>query len=156
MVTVQLHSEDDTRSLARCLATRVAAPGDVIGLVGALGAGKTFFVREFAAALGTKDPVSSPTFVLAQEYRCPGDLLVLHWDLYRLGCAPDELLGATGDIKAIALVEWIDRDQEYASGADLLLTFSKGGSATARQVQLSGRHAVTARQLLGEFGLAVS
>jgi tRNA threonylcarbamoyladenosine biosynthesis protein TsaE len=152
MFTIILHSQDDTRNLARCIATRVAGAGDVIGLVGPLGVGKTFFVREFTAALGSPDPVSSPTFVLAQEYRCAENLLVLHWDLYRLGCAPDELLGATGDVESIALVEWIDRDEEYSSRADLLISFARNGTDDARLVQFSGRHAVLVRQTVGECG----
>jgi tRNA threonylcarbamoyladenosine biosynthesis protein TsaE len=82
------------------------APGDVVSLVGELGAGKTVFVRGVARGLGC-DGVSSPSFLIVQEYRgkCP----VFHCDFYRLRTMRDledigweEYLGDMG----IALIEW--------------------------------------------------
>src|SRR5439155_7242678 len=72
-----------TERAARRLA-RLVEPGDVIGLVGELGAGKTLFVKGLAAGLGL-DPryVSSPTFTLIQSYS-GGRLPLHHVDLYRL------------------------------------------------------------------------
>ena len=57
-------------------------PGDLLLLVGDLGAGKTTFAQGFALALGIEEPVTSPTFTLARTY--PGRLRMHHVDVYRL------------------------------------------------------------------------
>jgi tRNA threonylcarbamoyladenosine biosynthesis protein TsaE len=77
------HSELETVALGRELGATLTA-GDVVLLVGDLGAGKTAFVRGLAEGLGVdRDEVSSPTFTLVQEYR-GGRLPLFHVDLYRL------------------------------------------------------------------------
>ena len=75
----------ETRALAARLAA-AARPGDLLCLVGDLGAGKTQFAKGFAAGLGISDTVSSPTFVLMAEYA--GRLPLFHLDLYRLATRP--------------------------------------------------------------------
>jgi tRNA threonylcarbamoyladenosine biosynthesis protein TsaE len=95
---------------------RLAPSGLVVGLIGALGAGKTTFVRSVAQGAGVPDPriVSSPTFVLIHEYQ--GRLPIIHFDAYRLRRAEEFLdLGveeyfASG---SLCLVEWADRVGEY-------------------------------------------
>ncbi|MCA9522232.1 MAG: tRNA (adenosine(37)-N6)-threonylcarbamoyltransferase complex ATPase subunit type 1 TsaE, partial [Myxococcales bacterium] len=80
---------EQTRSLAEALG-RLIGVGDVIALVGDLGAGKTCFVQGLALGLGC-DPtvtVASPTFTIVNCY--PGPVLLQHLDLYRLGSG-DEL-----------------------------------------------------------------
>lgn len=104
-------SETDTMRIARDLAGALGAPAAVL-LYGELGAGKTAFVRGLVEGAGGRpEDVSSPTFVLMQEY--PGRRLVHHVDLYRLGgdevddLAPllDEMLAG----EAIVAIEWADR-----------------------------------------------
>ena len=92
-------SEDDTRAVGSRLARRLRG-GELIGLHGDLGAGKTVFVRGLADGLGV-DPgkVRSPTFTLINEYS-GGRLPLYHIDLYRL--APSET-------DRLALREWIVR-----------------------------------------------
>ena len=81
--TTVTHSELETAAVGRELAATLAA-GDVVLLVGDLGAGKTAFVRGLAEGLGIAgSEVSSPTFTLVQEYRS-GRLPLFHVDLYRL------------------------------------------------------------------------
>jgi tRNA threonylcarbamoyladenosine biosynthesis protein TsaE len=108
-----LESEADTAALGAALA-RVARPGDVITLSGALGAGKTALARGFLAAAGHGGEVPSPTFAIVQPYE---DLRppVLHADLYRLE-HPSELLelGLEEAADAVLLVEWPDRAGEGA------------------------------------------
>jgi tRNA threonylcarbamoyladenosine biosynthesis protein TsaE len=99
----------ETRALASRLAG-VAAPGDLLCLVGDLGAGKTQFAKGFAAGLGITDIVTSPTFVLMTEYA--GRLAMFHLDLYRLDDAADALAGGLLDerqAEGVALVEWGER-----------------------------------------------
>lgn len=104
-------SESDTDRLGAQIAS-VVRPGDVLSLVGTLGAGKTRLVQSIAAALGNPaGSVTSPTFVLVNEYT-GGRLPVYHFDVYRLqdddefqGLGPEEYFDGEG----ITLVEWGDR-----------------------------------------------
>ena len=99
----------DTARLATTVAGLVRA-GDVVLLIGDLGAGKTAFTKFLAAALGVVEPVTSPTFTIMTEHRA-GDQLLLHLDAYRLD-GPDALedlgLFELLDDGAIAVIEWGD------------------------------------------------
>ncbi len=98
-----------TRELARRLA-QVARPGDVIGLFGELGAGKTEFAKGFGAGLGVAESMSSPSFVLMAEY--DGRLPLFHLDLYRLDDAAAALADGLLDEReaaGVTLIEWADR-----------------------------------------------
>src|ERR1035437_1534068 len=81
-------SPEETQALASALAAELKS-GAVLALHGELGSGKTCFVQGLARALGVRQPVTSPTFTIVNEYRgrCP----LVHMDLYRIG-DPDELL----------------------------------------------------------------
>jgi tRNA threonylcarbamoyladenosine biosynthesis protein TsaE len=111
MAGLRLRSADEatTKAIGAALAG-LLDPGDVVGLAGDLGAGKTRLVQGAAAALGVDDPVLSPTFMLLREY--DGDLPVHHVDAYRLA-GPVELedLGLDEVLApdAVAFVEWADR-----------------------------------------------
>src|SRR5919201_3763170 len=85
---LRLWSADETTT--RAIGAAVAGlldPGDVIGLSGDLGAGKTRLVQGAAAALRVEDPVVSPTFMLVREY--DGRVPVHHVDAYRLSGAAE-------------------------------------------------------------------
>ena len=103
-------SSRETKKLGRKLG-KLARSGDIIGLVGELGAGKTCLVRGVAdgAGVGKNAWVRSPTFTLINEYQ--GRLPVYHIDLYRVGRRADidglnlrEYLYADG----ISLIEWFE------------------------------------------------
>ena len=97
---------------AQC--ARNALLGDVLGLTGDLGAGKTQFVKGFVAGMGANTEVTSPTFTLIHEYG-GGRVPVYHFDFYRLE-SPDEVtrLGLDeylfGD--GVCIIEWADRFKE--------------------------------------------
>lgn len=108
----RLESPTHTRAFGGTLA-QVLRPGDLLALCGALGAGKTQFVKGLAAGLGVPDdePVVSPTFVLVREY--VGRRKLYHVDAYRLS-DPQELLALgleemLDDPAGIVALEWADR-----------------------------------------------
>lgn len=99
----------ETQALAARMAA-LARAGDLVCLIGDLGAGKTQFAKGFAAGLGVPDVVSSPTFVLMAEYA--GRLPLFHLDLYRLTDAADALAGGLLDerqAEGVTVVEWAER-----------------------------------------------
>lgn len=98
----------ETRDLAAALAA-LAQPGDLVLLAGDLGAGKTAFAQGFGAGLGVTEPITSPTFMLAQQYA--GRLTVHHLDVYRLDQLAEvaELgLAELLDDGGVVLIEWGD------------------------------------------------
>lgn len=109
MIEVATTSADGTRALAGAVAALVGA-GDLLVLAGDLGAGKTAFTQGLGAALGVTDPITSPTFTLAQRYDGT-HLRVHHLDVYRLGSvdeAADLDIGELLDDEAVTVVEWGD------------------------------------------------
>ena len=101
-----LPTPEDTAALGAALA-ELFRPGDLVVLAGPLGAGKTALTRGIGAALGVREPVTSPTFVIARVHR-GGRLPLVHVDAYRLGgmADVDDLdLDATTD-EAVTVVEW--------------------------------------------------
>lgn len=118
-------------------------PGAVIALVGQLGAGKTHLVRAIAEGLEVDNPrgVSSPTFVLIQEYR--GRLPIYHFDAYRLRTQEEFFdLGVHEyfEGKGVCLVEWADRVPECLPAEHLRITLTVTGE-TSRQVVMEGKGA---------------
>jgi tRNA threonylcarbamoyladenosine biosynthesis protein TsaE len=105
-------SAEQTRRVGMRLGSLLQA-GDLIGLVGDLGAGKTTLVQGIAAGWGSLDAVSSPTFVLVNVYRHPGGLRLFHLDAYRLNGTAEvidldlDTMLAQGPL----VVEWAERAQ---------------------------------------------
>lgn len=129
-----------TERLARALAG-VARRGDVIGLSGGLGLGKTSFARAFIRARPGGDAVAevpSPTFTLVQVYEL-GEAPVWHFDLYRLK-RPEELweLGFEEALaEGIALIEWPERAADLLPSDRLQLTFAGGDASESRRLRLT-------------------
>jgi len=110
--------------------------GDVVALVGDLGAGKTHFSKGVVSGLSAKGEVTSPTFSLVHEY--PGGRLpVFHFDFYRID-SPDELIRIGWDEyldeDGIILVEWADKFPELLPEGMIPLHFS---------IEADGTHTVT-------------
>lgn len=104
------HSPEETFSFGRQFATSLG-PGDIVGLTGGLGAGKTCLIQGICRGLGIeKHDVVSPTFILINEYQ--GRFPVYHFDFYRVN-RPEELLNLGFedylDGSGICLIEWADR-----------------------------------------------
>jgi tRNA threonylcarbamoyladenosine biosynthesis protein TsaE len=152
----QVHTTTDaaaTRALAVQLAAALQA-GQVIALRGDLGAGKTTFVQGLAAGLGYAGPVTSPTFILVNEYPLPGRRRLVHIDAYRLGDAGaatleeaatfglDEILAADD---AIVAIEWSERIAAAMPDDFLLVELDATGPDERRiSISASGRQSEAA------------
>lgn len=138
---LRVDTEAETVRAARSLA-HVARRGDVIGLRGGLGSGKTAFARGFIRALtGPRREVPSPTFTLLQVYEGAGPA-IYHFDLYRIE-TPEEVweLGFDEAVaEGIVLVEWPERLSRLypADALDVTLDFAAGGDETARRIEFAG------------------
>jgi tRNA threonylcarbamoyladenosine biosynthesis protein TsaE len=113
MQTIVTNDEAETRRVAAELATRLR-PGDVVALDGDLGAGKTCFVRGLAEGLGIEGRVvSSPTFVICQEYGSDRPVPLIHIDAYRVADVDElETIGFDEILKrgdTIVAIEWASR-----------------------------------------------
>ncbi|MCL1929604.1 tRNA (adenosine(37)-N6)-threonylcarbamoyltransferase complex ATPase subunit type 1 TsaE [Candidatus Saccharibacteria bacterium] len=83
--------------------------GEVLELIGDLGAGKTTFAKGLALGLGIKATVNSPSFTIMKEYTARDGLTLKHYDFYRLddaGLMKNEIKESAGDAKTIVVVEW--------------------------------------------------
>ncbi len=107
-ISVRTSSVEDTRDLASLL-IKVFKAGDVVVLSGDLGAGKTAFTQGLGLALGIENPITSPTFTLANRYE--GELTLNHLDVYRLEHLQEvEELGLSEliDSNSLTVIEWGD------------------------------------------------
>ena len=87
---------------------RSVSGGEVLELVGDIGAGKTTLTKGIARALEISEPVQSPTFTISRVYDSPKGLRLAHYDFYRLGEAGimgDEIREAADD-DSVIIVEW--------------------------------------------------
>lgn len=112
-IAIETGSPDETRWFGSVIGA-LLGPGDVVALRGELGAGKTVLAQGVAAALGFDGYVSSPSFVIVNEYR--GRVDIRHVDLYRITDESEiddlgyrELFFGDG----VALVEWAERGSSF-------------------------------------------
>jgi tRNA threonylcarbamoyladenosine biosynthesis protein TsaE len=125
---ITTHSDEETRTFGEALG-QLLQPGDVLGLSGKLGAGKTTLSQGIGLGLGVDEPVSSPTFALVHEYR--GRVTVWHLDTYRVASL-DELIDLSWDDLlaggGVVLVEWPERIAAALppDRLDLALTYGPG------------------------------
>jgi len=146
VAAIELHarSPEETEGVGEALG-RAARGGELIGLVGDLGAGKTSLVRGIARGLGI-DParVHSPSFIMVTDY-AGGRLPLVHVDLYRL----DPPVEDTGFLRealhgdGVAAVEWFDRLRPDAADDAVVVTlaFAPGDGRLVRLDPRGARHA---------------
>lgn len=133
---IRVESEAEMDTLGRQIAAELE-PGDVLGLVGDLGAGKTHLVQGILHGVGAGAPGASPTFSLVHEHS-DGVLPVAHFDFYRMK-SPEEALGMGWDEylsgKMVLVVEWADRFEGVLMPRDthwLVLTHAGTGTREIR------------------------
>lgn len=106
----EVSNEQATQALAQKIGTLLNG-GEVLELVGDVGAGKTTFVKGLARGLGVTDDVQSPSFTISRTYEARDDLQLVHYDFYRLaepGIMASELQEMVQDPQIITVIEWAD------------------------------------------------
>ncbi len=113
--------------------SRSLKPGDIVGLTGELGSGKTTFIQGVGKAFGIKK-MASPTFVYLKSYPCKEQpfkgVVLQHFDLYRVEKDEDfapELLDYLEDKKAISLIEWIEKIKSLQSKVNFTIKLENLG-----------------------------
>ena len=137
MPTLALPSLEATERFAAAVAP-LLRDGDVIELIGDLGAGKTTFTGALARALGSFEPARSPTYTVAHRYELPDGRWLAHLDCYRASGPLDA--AAWGDVEpyfdgGIACVEWPDAIRPWIADRPtwrVQLALVDLGSRTAR------------------------
>jgi tRNA threonylcarbamoyladenosine biosynthesis protein TsaE len=153
VLAVESASARETRTWGRRLGSLLKG-GELIGLTGELGAGKTCFIKGLACALGLREEdILSPTFTMIQEHR--GRLALFHIDLYRLEAPGLDDMGLREYLfsPAVAAVEWFERLREAAQLDFLEVRISYAG-ASRRRIQLratGARHGAIVAKLRRRF-----
>ena len=139
MMQITTHSADETQALGQKLASRLA-PGDVIAYFGDLGAGKTAFTRGLAQGLGITDPVTSPTYIIVNEY-LSGRIPLFHFDMYRLSSS-DELfdIGWEDYLSrgGVCAVEWSENVEDALQDAIRVTIEKDADEPDTRHITITG------------------
>lgn len=136
---IEVSSEAETRALGEKLG-RLLKGGEIIELVGDVGAGKTTFVKGLARGLGVEEDVQSPSFTISRVYDARGGLLLAHYDFYRLndaGIMADELKETTQDLQSVTVIEWADIVEGVLPSSRLRITFTTP-TETSRSLAFDG------------------
>jgi tRNA threonylcarbamoyladenosine biosynthesis protein TsaE len=139
-VVVQTKSSSETIRLGKRIGG-LLRPGDVVALVGELGAGKTQFIKGLAEGVGVGKPtyISSPSFTLINEY--PGRVSLYHVDLFRLEREKDaEELGLEDYFQGdgITAIEWADKIPSLFPKEMLLIHIAYTGK-NSRSIEMVGK-----------------
>ncbi len=107
---IEVKSPEEMIILGQTLGAAVTG-GEVIELVGDVGAGKTTLTKGIALGLGIDDAIQSPTFTISRVYPARDNLMLVHYDFYRLnnaGLMTAELDESVRDKAIVTVVEWGD------------------------------------------------
>jgi tRNA threonylcarbamoyladenosine biosynthesis protein TsaE len=137
-IDITSNSPDETIEFGRRLGAQLRG-GEVIGVCGPLGSGKTHLIKGIAAGAGAKDPrqINSPTFVIVNEYS--GRLDIYHIDAYRLNSVSEfEMLGFDDfcDPQSVVLIEWADRVEPALQALGYLRIELEHAGRTKRKIHV--------------------
>jgi tRNA threonylcarbamoyladenosine biosynthesis protein TsaE len=145
------HSPEQTVRLGARLGERLTS-GDLLCLSGELGAGKTTFITGVGRGWGALEPVTSPTFVLVNEYRRADGLCLRHMDCYRLNSGAEAVALGLEDLLDSAgamVIEWPERILEVLPRERLNLKLSwVSDSKRGFHLEAVGAHG---ERILNEF-----
>lgn len=126
MIVIETNSQKETFEVGQTIGKRCKS-GEIFTLVGDLGVGKTVFTQGFASGLQIKEPISSPTFTIVQEYHS-GTMPFYHFDVYRIGDIEEmDEIGFEDYIygEGVSLVEWANLITELIPPHHTAITIEK-------------------------------
>lgn len=132
-------SEDEMKAFGARLGASLKG-GEVIQLVGDIGAGKTTLVKGIAQGMGIEEAVQSPSFTISRVYDGPSGIRLAHYDFYRLsepGIMANELDEDIHDPKTVTIIEWADIVEGVLPVGHKTITITSPTDST-REVTLDG------------------
>lgn len=138
-MVIEVTSEDEMKAFGERLGSLLMG-GEVIELVGDVGAGKTTLTKGVAAGLGVEDDVQSPSFTISRVYDGRNSLHLVHYDFYRLhdaGIMAEELRETVHDPQTVTILEWADVVEGVLPEKRLAVRITSP-TETTRQLALSG------------------
>ncbi len=123
---IEVKNEKDMQSFGERVG-RLLRGGEIIELVGDVGAGKTTFVRGLAAGMGVNETVQSPSFTVSRLYDAMNELQLVHYDFYRLsdpGIMVNELVETVTRATNVTVIEWSDTIKSILPRDRLTMTIS--------------------------------
>jgi len=153
--TIITESNQDTIRVGKGIGA-LLLEGDVVGLAGELGSGKTWLTKGIALGLGVnpKTIVTSPSFTLVNEYQ--GRAALFHMDVYRLGSLEELLSAGIEEVihsGGVVVLEWADRWPEILPEHTLMVKLLILDDHR-RKIIISGRHA-RAIEIISQIRMAV-
>jgi len=136
---IEVRSEEQTRAFGEKLG-RSLKGGEVIELIGDVGAGKTSLTKGIAKGLGITEDVQSPTFTISRQYEGHDGIRLAHYDFYRIndaGIMADELHEVLGDPKTVTVVEWSSVVEDVLPDERIKITFTSPDIDT-RELTIEG------------------
>lgn len=147
---LRTNSEGETRKLGEIIGRNLES-GDIVALIGDLGAGKTCMTKGLAKSLGVSDQyeITSPTFTIINEY--PGIMTFWHVDAYRLESSREMIDAGFEDFfcsSGVVVIEWAEKILDILPPNTLFVTFEYVDDTT-RVVRISGRDSIINRIMEG-------
>lgn len=105
---IEVNDEDEMKTFGQLIGSLLSG-GEIVELIGDVGAGKTTLVKGIAVGLNINDYIQSPSFTINRVYKGRDDITLAHYDFYRLddaGVMGDELAEAINEPKTITIIEW--------------------------------------------------
>ena len=135
---VELNSEASMKQFGQTLGGLLRG-GEVLELVGDVGAGKTTLTKGIALGIGIGETVQSPSFTISRVYDASTGIRLAHYDFYRLsdaGIMANELAEATSDPQTVTIVEWASIVDDVLPTDRLSISITSP-SETSRRVEIA-------------------
>lgn len=137
-MVIEVKNENETKILGQSIGLALSG-GEIIELIGDVGTGKTTLVKGVAVGLGIDEYIQSPSFTINRTYEGRDNILLSHYDFYRLddaGIMANELQEVIGNSKIITIIEWAGV-VEGVLPADRLTIKITTPSETARKFEIN-------------------